>query len=48
MLKAELLEIIAGGERFGIEYKRADIRSEQLVREVVALVNFQFTIPETP
>ena len=41
MLKTELLEIIANGENYGIEFKRDDIRPEQLAKEVVALVNFQ-------
>ena len=39
MLKAELLEIIANGENSGVEFKRDDIRPEQLAREVVALAN---------
>lgn len=41
MLKAELLEIIANGENSGVEFKRDDIRPEQLAKEVVALANFQ-------
>jgi len=41
MLKSELLEIIANGENSGIEFKRDDIRPEQLAKEVVALANFQ-------
>jgi len=41
MLKTELLEIIANGENSGVEFKRDDIRPEQLAKEVVALVNFQ-------
>lgn len=41
MLKTELLEIIANGESSGIEFKRDDIRTEQLAREIVALLNFQ-------
>lgn len=41
MLKTELLEIIANGESSGVEFKRDDIRPEQLAKEVVALVNFQ-------
>ncbi|AHE98083.1 RNA-binding domain-containing protein [Thioalkalivibrio paradoxus] len=41
MLKTELLEIIANGENSGVEFKRDDIRPEQLAREVVALLNFQ-------
>lgn len=41
MLKTELFEIIANGENSGVEFKRDDIRPEQLAKEVVALVNFQ-------
>lgn len=41
MLKTELLEIIANGENSGIEFKRDDIRPEQLAKEIVAMVNFQ-------
>lgn len=41
MLKTELLEIIANGENSGVEFKRDDIRSEQLAKEVVAMANFQ-------
>lgn len=41
MLKTELLEIIASGENSGIEFKRDDIRPEQLAIEVVAMTNFQ-------
>jgi ATP-dependent DNA helicase RecG len=41
MLKAELLEIIANGENSGIEFKRDDIRPEQLAKEIVALANLQ-------
>lgn len=41
MLKTELLEIIANGENSGVEFKRDDMRPEQLAREIVALVNFQ-------
>ena len=41
MLKAELLEIIANGENSGVEFKRDDIRPEQLAKEIAALVNFQ-------
>ena len=39
MLKTELLEIIANGENSGVEFKRDDIRPEQLAKEVVALAN---------
>jgi len=41
MLKAELLEIIANGENSGVEFKRDNIRSEQLAKEIVAMANFQ-------
>ncbi|MDR1920324.1 MAG: putative DNA binding domain-containing protein [Candidatus Adiutrix sp.] len=41
MLKAELLELIANGENSGVEFKRDDLRPEQLAREIVALANFQ-------
>jgi ATP-dependent DNA helicase RecG len=41
VLKSELLEIIANGENSGIEFKRDDLRPEQLAKEVVALANFQ-------
>jgi ATP-dependent DNA helicase RecG len=41
MLRTELLEIIANGENSGIEFKRDDIRPEQLAKEIVALANFQ-------
>ena len=41
MRKAELLEIIRNGENFGVEFKRDDIRSEQLAKEIVALANLQ-------
>lgn len=39
MLKTELLEIIANGENSGVEFKRDDIRPEQLAKEVVAFAN---------
>lgn len=41
MLKSELLGIIANGENSGVEFKRDDIRPEQLGKEVVALANHQ-------
>ena len=40
MLKSELLEIIANGENSGVEFKRDDVRPEQLAKEIVALANF--------
>ena len=41
MTKIELLELIGNGENSGVEFKRDDIRPEQLAKEIVALVNFQ-------
>ena len=41
MLKSELLEILVNGENSGVEFKRDDIRPEQLAKEIVALANFQ-------
>lgn len=41
MRNAELLELIANGENSGVEFKRDDIRPEQLAKEVVAMANFQ-------
>ena len=39
MLKSELYEIIANLENSGIEFKRDDIKPEQLAKEIVALSN---------
>lgn len=41
MLKNELLEIIANGESSGVDFKRDDIRLEQLAKEVVAMANLK-------
>lgn len=41
MLKTELMELIANGENSGTEFKRDDIRPEQLAKEVVAFLNLQ-------
>src|SRR5690348_9465881 len=41
MLKSELLELVANGESSGVEFKRDDVRPEQLAKEIVALANFQ-------
>lgn len=41
MFKTELLAIIANGENSGVEFKRDDVRPEQLAREIVALANLQ-------
>src|SRR5699024_7497133 len=37
----ELYELIAHGENSGVEFKRDDVRPEQLAKEVVALANFE-------
>lgn len=39
MLRSELFEIIANGENSGVEFKRDDVRPEQLAKEVVAFAN---------
>lgn len=41
MLRSELFEILANGENSGVEFKRDDIRPEQLAKEIVALANLQ-------
>jgi len=41
MLRTELLEIVTNGENSGVEFKRDDIRPEQLAKEVVALANLR-------
>ena len=41
MTKSELFELIANGENSGVEFKRDDLRPEQMAQEVVALANFQ-------
>jgi ATP-dependent DNA helicase RecG len=41
MLRSELLEIISNGENSGVEFKRDDVRPEQLGKEIVALVNLR-------
>ena len=41
MLKAELLEIIANGENSGVDFKRDDLRPEQLAKTVVAMANLK-------
>jgi len=41
MLKSTLLEMITNGENSGVEFKRDDVRPEQLAKEIVALLNFQ-------
>ena len=39
MIQSELLEIIANGENSGVEFQRDNVRSEQLAKEVVAMIN---------
>ena len=41
MTKSELLALIANRENSGVEWKRDDIRPEQLAKEAVAFANFQ-------
>lgn len=41
MTKSELFEMITNGENSGVEFKRDDIRPEQLAKEIVALANLQ-------
>jgi len=41
MLKTELLEIIENHENSRVEFKRDDIRPEQLAKEIVAMLNFE-------
>lgn len=41
MTPEELLQLIRQGENSGVEFKRDDLRREQLAREVVAFANFQ-------
>jgi ATP-dependent DNA helicase RecG len=41
MLKEELLQLVANGENSGVEFKRDDIRPEQLGKEIVALANLR-------
>jgi ATP-dependent DNA helicase RecG len=41
MTRTELFEMIANGENSGVEFKRDDVRPEQLAKEVVALANLQ-------
>lgn len=41
MTQVELLEIISNLENSGVEFKRDDVRPEQLAKELVAMVNFK-------
>ena len=51
MNRTEPLELIDNNENFGVEFKRNDVRPEQLAKEVVAILdtcgeNPSGTIPE--
>ena len=41
MTKSQLLELIDNRENSGVEFKRDDVRPEQIAKEIVALVNLQ-------
>jgi ATP-dependent DNA helicase RecG len=41
MKKQDVIDLIANGESSGVEFKRDDIRPEQLAREIVALANLK-------
>ncbi|OUL99745.1 RNA-binding domain-containing protein [Variovorax sp. JS1663] len=41
MLKSDLLQLVANGENSGAEFKRDDLRPEQLAKEIVALANLK-------
>ena len=41
LTRTELLELIANGENSGVEFKRDDLRPEDLAKEIAALANFQ-------
>ena len=41
MTKTELVEIITNGENSGVEFKRDDVRPEQLAKEMAALLNLE-------
>ena len=41
MTKAELQELLASGKNSGVEFKRDDLRPEQLAKEAVAFANFE-------
>jgi ATP-dependent DNA helicase RecG len=41
MIKSDLLQLIANGENSGVEFKRDDLRPEQLAKEIVALANLK-------
>lgn len=41
MLKSDLLEIIGSGESSGVDFKRDDVRPEDLAKEIVAMANLK-------
>jgi ATP-dependent DNA helicase RecG len=41
MTKTELLELLKNGENSGVEFKRDDVRPEQLAKEIAALLNLE-------
>ena len=41
MTERELLELIAGGENSGVEFKRDDVAPERVAREMAALLNLE-------
>lgn len=41
MLKSDLMQLIANGENSGVEFKRDDLRPEQLAKEISALANLK-------
>ncbi|MDP2363564.1 MAG: ATP-binding protein, partial [Ignavibacteria bacterium] len=41
MTKTELMELISNGESSGVEFKRDDVRPEDLAKECVALSNLR-------
>lgn len=41
MVRSELLKILSSPENSGMEFKRDDIRPDQLAKEAVVFANFQ-------
>ena len=41
MTQSQLLALISNGENSGLEFKRDDVRPEQLAKEIVALANLK-------
>lgn len=41
MLRADLLELIRNGENSGVEFKRDDVRAEDVAKELCALANLE-------